>query len=90
MRHQKCPARSDLLRFPPDREELEEHLLRDILREVAVSEVKWASLSKVARASALARLEERYRRSALALKYPRAAFEVVDQSFLSAFGRPSR
>lgn len=54
---------------------------------LTVVEVKWANLSKAERAAKLAGLEDRFRRSSLAQKYPRATFEVVDATFLGKLAR---
>jgi uncharacterized protein len=58
----------------------------DLVREEAtglvVNEVKWASLGAKGRRMAAIALEARYRKTALALKYPRAKFEVLDAQAL--------
>lgn len=54
--------------------------------ELVVSEVKWATLSSVQRASLQAALEAKFQRTPLSSKYPNARFEVLDTTTLASLG----
>ncbi len=54
---------------------------------LVVSEIKWGTLSRAARAAATAALEARFRQTALAAKHQRVRFEVLDSSALRELAR---
>jgi AAA+ ATPase superfamily predicted ATPase len=67
--------------------DVELDLVREEPHGLVVSEVKWAVLTKGERAATLAKLEERFGRTALGRKSAKARFEVLDASELRALSR---
>ena len=53
-------------------------------RTLVVGEVKWAALTKAARAALVDHLEARFRRTRLSARFPEAKFEILDTTSLRA------